>query len=166
MQSRSDAIRSILAEHGDEAIYVASTGYIARAVGELAPRRDHVFFMQGSMGLAPAIGLGIALHTARPVVVISGDAALLMHLGITHTIRDRKPANLFVYVLDNGCHESVGGQPSAALEPAYPGVYRILKVERGGRPPRVAVSFEENCREVRATLARPYEPAAPLARRG
>jgi len=57
-------------------------------------------------------------------------------------------------VLDNGCHESVGGQPSARLEASYPGVTEIVPVERAGKPPRVAVTPEENAQAVRAALAR------------
>lgn len=144
----------MLERHGPDAIYVASTGYVSRAVHELAGAEHVVFYMQGSMGLAPAIGLGIALSTDRPVVVINGDASLLMALGSTHTIRDYAPPTFFHYVLDNGCHESVGGQPSARLEPAYPGVTEVIRVERAGKPPRVAVTPEENTRRVREALSR------------
>jgi|SRR5579884_1092159 len=152
VRSREEAIRSILERHGTDAVYVASTGYVSRAVHALAGERHHVLYMQGSMGLAPAIGLGIALNSDRPVVVINGDGALLMALGSTHTIRDRAPAHFFHYVLDNGCHESVGGQPVAPLEPAYPGVTEIIKVRRGGKPPRVAIPPAENARMLRQLL--------------
>ena len=84
--------------------------------------------------------------------MVNGDAALLMSLGTTHTLRDYAPPNLFHYVLDNGMHESVGGQPSAPLEQAYPGVTEVIKVEPGGKPPRVGVSPEENARLVREFL--------------
>jgi phosphonopyruvate decarboxylase len=148
----------VLERHGAEAIYVASTGYVSRAVHELARDSHRVFYMQGSMGLAPAVGLGIACSTNRPVVVINGDASLLMSLGSTHTLRDYAPPNFFHYVLDNGCHESVGGQPCAALEPSYPGVTEIIKVERAGKPPRVALSAPENTRLVRELLGGDREP--------
>lgn len=154
MKAREDAIREILERH---AVYVASTGYVSRAVHALAGPGHTVFYMQGSMGLAPAIGLGIALGTDRPVVVVNGDASLLMALGSTHTIRDHAPPGFFHYVLDNGCHESVGGQPSAPLEESYPGVTEIVPVSRAGKPPRVNVTPAENTRLVRAALAR--EPA-------
>ena len=88
------------------------------------------------------------------MVVINGDDSLLMALGSTHTIRDRAPTHFFHYVLDNGCHESVGGQPSAALEDSYPGVTGIVRVERAGKPPRVAVTPEENAQAVRTALGR------------
>ncbi|MFI5036456.1 MAG: thiamine pyrophosphate-dependent enzyme [Acidimicrobiales bacterium] len=151
--SRAEAIRAILRRHGPEAIYVASTGFVSRAVYAEAGDEFDVFYMQGSMGLAPAIGLGLALNCPTPIVVINGDGSLLMSLGTTHTIRDDGPANLFHYVLDNGCHESVGGQPCAALEPTYPGVTEIIKITRDGRPPRVAIGAEENSDRIRRAVA-------------
>jgi hypothetical protein len=108
--------------------------------------------MQGSMGLAPAIGLGIALNTRTPVVVINGDGSLLMSLGTTHTIRDNAPAHFYHYVLDNGCHESVGGQPCAPLEGEYPGVTEIIKVNREGSRPRVGIDPTANAELIRGAL--------------
>jgi phosphonopyruvate decarboxylase len=153
MRTREQAIQEIINRHGHAAVYVASTGYVSRAVCDVAGRDYEVFYMQGSMGLAPAIGLGMSLNTTRPVVVINGDGSLLMALGTTHTLRDRAPENFFHYVLDNGCHESVGGQPVAALEAGYPGVTEIIKVARGFKPPRVSVPPEANARSVREALA-------------
>jgi phosphonopyruvate decarboxylase len=152
MKDRDEAIRAILERHGPDAVYVASTGYTSRAVYAEAQDRYHVFYMQGSMGLAPAIGLGIALRTSCDVVVINGDASLLMSLGTTHTLRECALANFFHYVLDNGCHESVGGQPCARLEPNYPGVTEIIKTARGGKPPRVGSPPAENARRLRQAL--------------
>ncbi len=64
----------MLERHGREAIYVASTGYVSRAgCLELAGDEYPVLYMQGSMGLAPAIGLGIWRWGRPPVVVINGD---------------------------------------------------------------------------------------------
>ena len=98
MSSRKGAIKFIFERHPD-AIFVTNTGYISRAVYDMYPKNKNIFYMQGSMGLAPCIGLGMALNTDKEIVVLSGDAALLMHLGITHTIADRELGNLFVYVL-------------------------------------------------------------------
>src|SRR5205085_9104200 len=101
MRARDVAIREILERHGTDAVYVASTGYVSRAVHAEACPGHTVLYMQGSMGLAPAIGLGIAIASDRPVVVINGDASLLMALGSTHTIRDHAPETFSHYVLDN-----------------------------------------------------------------
>jgi thiamine pyrophosphate-dependent acetolactate synthase large subunit-like protein len=152
MKGRAEAIRAILARHGPEAVYVASTGYVSRSVAAVAGDDYQVFYMQGSMGMAPGIGLGLAMHVPHDVVVVNGDASLLMSLGTTHTIRDRGLSNLFHYVLDNGCHESVGGQPCAQLEPGYPGVTEVIKITRDGRPPRVPIDPITNTGLIRESV--------------
>lgn len=143
MTSRKKAILEIFEKHPNS-FFIASTGYISRAVFELFPDNKNIFYMQGSMGMAPAIGLGLASQTNRDVIVISGDGSLLMHLGITHTIRDLNLPNLFNYVLDNGTHESVGGYPVNHLENEYPGIDKIFKITNDGKPPRVGIDFKTN----------------------
>ena len=143
MTSRKEAILEIFKKHPD-AFFIASTGYISRAVFEVFPENKNIFYMQGSMGIAPAIGLGLATQTDKEIVVISGDGSLVMHLGITHTIRDLNLPNLFNYVLDNGTHESVGSYPVSPLEKNYPGIDGIFKITEDGKPPRVGMDFKTN----------------------
>ena len=81
MKARREAIRTILERHGTDAVYVASTGFTARAVFEEAGDEYCVFHMQGSMGLAPAIGLGMVLRSWRVGVVVSGEASRLIGVG-------------------------------------------------------------------------------------
>lgn len=152
MQTRQDAIQTIFDRHGD-AVYVTNTGYISRAVYCMYPEKKNIFYMQGSMGLAPCIGFGIAKNTKRDVVVLSGDAALLMHLGITHNIRDAKLQNLYIYVLDNGCHESVGGYEAPLLEDSYCGVTEIFKISNDGKTDRVGVDCDQNTQDVKEFLS-------------
>ena len=66
------------------------------------------------MGHASSVALGIALERPeRKVVALDGDGAAMMHLGAM-TMASRVDApNLLHVVLNNGAHESVGGQPSA-----------------------------------------------------
>ena len=52
MRTRAEAIDDIFNRHGTQAIYVAATGFTSRAVGQHATPEHHVFYMQGSMGLA------------------------------------------------------------------------------------------------------------------
>lgn len=144
MFSREDTIKYIFNKHGENAVYITNTGYVSRAVYNIYPSNKSIFYMEGSMGMAPCIGLGIASNTSKDVVVLSGDAALLMHLGITHTIRDANLGNLFVYVLDNGCHESVGKYKCSVLEKEYPGICEILKISNDGKTPRVGIKCLEN----------------------
>ena len=153
MLNRKDAIKKIFNKHGENAIYVTNTGFISRAVNEVYEDSKNIFYMQGSMGLGSGIGLGISLFTEREVVVINGDASHLMHLGLTHTIRDYANVNLFVYILDNGCHESVGGQFCSILEESYVGVTEIIKISCDGKTPRVKIGFEENAKDIISLLS-------------
>ena len=71
--------------------------------------------MVGSMGCASMLGLGLAL--ARPdlqVVVVDGDGAALMRLGAMATLAAYGPTNLCHLLLDNGMHESTGGQATVS----------------------------------------------------
>ena len=97
----------------DAAGVVATTGKCGRELFTLADRPQHLYQV-GSMGGASAMGLGVALHTPRPVVVLDGDGAALMKLGNLATIGSRAPANLVHVVLDNGVHDSTGGQATVS----------------------------------------------------
>src|SRR5262249_2438437 len=73
------------------------------------------FYMLGSMGLASALALGLALLAPRRrVVVVGGDGSALMSLGTLPLIGAERPTNLIHVVLDNGAYESTGAQPSIA----------------------------------------------------
>ena len=148
MLSRKEAINNIFDKHGD-AVYITNTGYISRAVYNEYPNNKNIFYMQGSMGIAPCIGLGIAMNTDKDVVVLSGDGALLMHLGITHTIRDENLNNLFVYVFDNGCHESVGKYKCSYLEDWYSGITEIIEISNDGKTDRVELDCKTNTKQIK-----------------
>lgn len=63
------------------------------------PRLDSVPLMGG----APSLGLGLAIACPRQkVVVVDGDASLLMQLGGLATVADQSPANFYHFVLHNG----------------------------------------------------------------
>jgi len=144
MLSKEDAIKHIFQKHGKDSLFVTNTGYISRDVYDQFPTSRNIFYMQGSMGLSPSIALGLAMNTHRDVIALVGDASLLMHLGITHTIRDMKLSNLYVYVLDNGCHESVGAYPCSELEDSYPGIHEVIKIRVSKKNSRVAITPIEN----------------------
>tara|TARA_X000001382_G_scaffold32121_2_gene20986 strand:- start:1725 stop:2183 length:459 start_codon:yes stop_codon:yes gene_type:complete len=152
MLTRQDAIKDIFNWHGQDSIYITNTGFISRDVYSLFPKNKNIFYMQGSMGLSPCIGLGIAANSQKDVVVISGDASLLMHLGITHTIEEQDLKNLFVYVLNNGCHESVGKFHSAKLHEEYNGINKIYKISNDGKKGRVSLDCMENTKQIKELL--------------
>lgn len=109
---RKEAIETIINSlKGNEAV-VSSTGLISRQIFELDDSARH-FFMTGSLGLASSIGLGIAIcQPERKVLVVEGDAALLLNLGSLATIGSLAPKNLTHVVLDNQAYGSCSGEPS------------------------------------------------------
>jgi thiamine pyrophosphate-dependent acetolactate synthase large subunit-like protein len=71
------------------------------------------FYLLGAMGLATSVGLGLALaQPDRNVIVLTGDAELMMNAGALATIGVRKPKNLSVIVLDNERFGETGEQVS------------------------------------------------------
>jgi len=115
--TREQAIEQIIAHAPSNAVFVSTTGMASRELYELREKNqqkhDTDFLTVGSMGHASQIALGIALcKTHRKVVCIDGDGAALMHLGGFTTIGTQKPQNMIHIVLNNGAHDSVGGQPT------------------------------------------------------
>ena len=73
--------------------------------------------MIGSMGLAAAIGLGLAVgRPDRRVVVFDGDGNLLMGLGVLGSVAALRPRRFVHCVFDNEVYGSTGGQASAARD--------------------------------------------------
>ncbi|AJE83600.1 phosphonopyruvate decarboxylase [Streptomyces physcomitrii] len=115
----AEAIRIVTAA-APQAAVVATTGFTGRDTFAVADSPGN-FYMQGSMGHASSLGLGVALtHPERTVVVLDGDGALLMHLGALSMIGNEEPANLIHVVLDNRVHESTGGQATTSATTSFP----------------------------------------------
>ena len=64
------------------------------------------------MGHASAIATGISMNTSKRVVCLDGDGALLMHMGGLVSTARFASSNFIHVVINNGVHESVGGQPT------------------------------------------------------
>jgi len=114
--TRNEMLKAVQATAGWNDPVLATTGYTGRELYALEDR-DNQFYMVGSMGCVSSIGLGIAL--ARPhkrVIAVDGDGAVLMRMGALASNGYQKPANLVHIILDNGRHESTGGQ--ATVSPA------------------------------------------------
>lgn len=118
---RETAIKIVASSIESDAVIVSTTGMISR---ELFEFREHMqqshqcdFLTVGSMGHASQIALGIALQKKeRRVYCFDGDGALLMHLGSMAIIASMHLENYVHVVFNNGAHDSVGGQPTIALE--------------------------------------------------
>lgn len=114
--SREGAIRCIAGQLRDDDIIVSTTGKASRELYEYRraqgkPGSD--FLTVGGMGHTASIAMGIA--KARPerlVVCLDGDGSAIMHMGALAVIGSEGPSNLLHAVLNNGAHDSVGGQPT------------------------------------------------------
>jgi phosphonopyruvate decarboxylase len=116
--SREEALKLVADALPEDAAIVSTTGMTSRELFEHRvarsedPGRD--FLTVGSMGHASQIALGIAMaRPRRRIVCLDGDGALLMHMGAVAIIGSRRPRALLHVVLNNGAHDSVGGQPTA-----------------------------------------------------
>ena len=152
--SRERAIAIIAKTLPLEAAIVSTTGMISRELYEqrttLEQDRSRDFLTVGSMGHASQIALGIA--TSRPeqkVVCIDGDGAALMHMGGLATIGSNQRADLLHIVLNNGVHDSVGGQPTVAQQISLAGVAKAC----GYGVVRAVVAKEEELAAAVAQLA-------------
>jgi len=111
MQSRARAIAALLEQLTDQPVIICN-GFPSREAYKIADRPTH-FYMIGSMGVAAAIGLGVALNKPdKKVVVFDGDGNVLMGMGTLATVGALKPKNFVHVVLDNEVYGSTGNQPT------------------------------------------------------
>ena len=109
---RRAVVPQLVADRGNDLLCVAGLG---SPCWDLAAAGDHPmnFYLNGAMGSACAIGLGLALaQPHKRTLVLTGDGELLMSLGILATIGVAAPKNLSVVVLDNQVYLETGAQPT------------------------------------------------------
>jgi sulfopyruvate decarboxylase subunit beta len=113
---RWDALE-IIAEAFEREPMVVTLGGTTRELAALRRSASHLYVLD-SMGLPPAIGLGLALglddSKFEKIVVLEGDGSLLMGFSTLATIALTKPRKLVTIVLDNGAYSATGNQPTAA----------------------------------------------------
>ena len=116
--SRETAIEQVLATLPNTVPVVSTTGMTSREVFEIRKKnhQSHArdFLVVGGMGHALAIATGIAhARWGERVVCLDGDGALLMHAGTMALAANC--SGLIHVALNNEAHDSVGGQPTAAV---------------------------------------------------
>jgi len=162
--SRFEALRAAVAALTAEPV-VHANGYICRESFSVKDRIEN-FYMIGSMGMASAIGLGVALAAPdRPAVVFDGDGNLLMSLGILPMIGGGpvtgrgRPGNLVHVVFDNALYGSTGNQASPSRAVGLHHVARAAGYERA-----TAVAAADELRAAVATALAGGGPSFILAR--
>ena len=121
--SRQQALREVIAQTPAASTAVlASTGFCGRELYAIEDRPNQLY-MVGSMGCVIPLALGLAL--ARPdlrVVALDGDGAALMRMGAFATVGAYGPPNLYHLLLDNGAHDSTGGQATVSPNVSFANV--------------------------------------------
>ena len=116
IMTREEIIKHIVRYSGKDPI-ISTTGKASRELFEVreADGQGHQydFLTVGSMGHCSSIALGVAINKPdKKVWCIDGDGAALMHMGAMPVIANCHPKNLVHIVINNGSHETVGGQPT------------------------------------------------------
>ncbi|MBJ6363214.1 thiamine pyrophosphate-dependent enzyme [Paenibacillus sp. GCM10012307] len=112
---KDEAIRLVL-ERFPFSYVISTCGHISRDLYNIKDRSEH-FYMVGSMGIAAPVALGLAVtNPEKQILILDGDGSFLMNLGAAAMIGEQKPSNLVHVVLDNGMHESTGGQRTIGMD--------------------------------------------------
>jgi len=145
---REDIIKHIVAVSKEDTI-VSTTGKASRELFEIREANKeghgHDFLTVGSMGHSSSIALEIALQKPnKKIWIIDGDGAALMHMGSMAVLAANKPNNIVHVLINNGSHETVGGQPTVM------GGVDVVKVAEGcGYPNVISVdTFEDLDKEL------------------
>ena len=124
---REAALQLIVGELEERHVVVCTTGKASRELFEYRLSRgeghSRDFLTVGSMGHASLIALGVALRRPEcPVYCLDGDGAVLMHMGALPIIGTEAGSNFKHIVLNNGSHDSVGGQPTVGWDIDLPAI--------------------------------------------
>lgn len=96
----------------------SSTGFNSRELIYLRKKfnlyNSKDFYMVGGMGHTSSVALGFSLTNKNLTLCIDGDGSALMHLGAIKTAGTFANKNFKYILINNNCHDSVGGQETYA----------------------------------------------------
>lgn len=149
--TRTEALQTIVAAQPPHSAVLATTGKTGRELFTVGDR-DNQVYQVGSMGCVPSLGLGLALAKPTcPVMVIDGDGAALMRMGSWASVGYYKPKGLMHIVLDNGVHDSTGGQDTVAASVDFVACARAM----GYPVSRTVASLDELANQIQQWSAEP-----------
>lgn len=118
--TREEALEQIVKALDSQEFIVSTTGKTSREIYEIREKygmsHDNDFLTVGSMGHASSLAMGMSLFSDKNIYCIDGDGALLMHMGALPVALQKVGSNYRYILINNGCHESVGGQPTVSFE--------------------------------------------------
>lgn len=153
---RLDALQVIDEVYADDPL-VMTCGAASRELASLGRRDSHLYLLD-SMGLAGAVGLGLALAGVGPVAAVEGDGSLLMGLSTLASIAYHRPPGLALIVLDNREHASAARMPSQAT------AIDLAALCRGAGLDTDDVSDPDDLRTVLGDIRADARPRAVVAR--
>lgn len=116
---RETVIRQLIGQLKGDELVVCTTGKSGREFYEqnlaASSKIGSYLLSVGGMGHANHLALGLQQASGKKLVMLDGDGALLMHLGSLPVIAQNAKGDFIHIVINNGSHESVGGQPTAAF---------------------------------------------------
>lgn len=116
--SREEALQAIITNLESDDFIVSTTGKTSREIFEIREKyqmgHGNDFLTVGSMGHTSSLALGISLNTKKNIFCIDGDGSFIMHMGGLGVAIQNAHNNFKYILINNGCHESVGGQATIA----------------------------------------------------
>lgn len=116
--SREEALYTIVENLRDSDFIVSTTGKTSREIFEIREKNNtkhsNDFLTVGSMGHISSLAFGISLNTDKNIFCIDGDGSFIMHMGGLAVAIQNAKENFKYILINNGCHESVGGQATIA----------------------------------------------------
>jgi sulfopyruvate decarboxylase subunit beta len=106
--NKTAAIRTIIGATETRPI-VFTPGSASAIARDLADLPNH-FYLNGPVGLASSVGIGVALETQRTTVIVDGDGSLLMNPGGVIAAGTLTSLKLVHIVLDDGVYVFTGGE--------------------------------------------------------
>ena len=140
--SKKDFLENFIPKINKKDTVLCTTGMISRSVIKFLTEKKingkNFFYNVGSMGHLSSIALGIALNKKNNVYCLDGDGSFLMHLGSLAIIGSMCLRNFKYILLNNGCHQSVGGQSTVSLNIDIKKIaegfgFKYTKVSKGSR---------------------------------
>lgn len=133
--TREKALSLIIDSLDENDFIVSTTGKCSREIFEIRESRKEGhgkdFLTVGSMGHTSSLGLGMSIGAAfnysdvnamqnniekKNIYCIDGDGSFIMHMGGVATAAVFGGDNYKYILIDNECHESVGGQPTISAK--------------------------------------------------
>ena len=118
---RKDIIKKIIEKSPKDSSIISTTGYTSRELYQLRSlRKENLskdFLMVGGMGHAVSVSAGIAKNLKKKIICIDGDGSLLMHVSGMQNSAIMK--NFIHILINNGVHDSVGGQKINSIKLDY-----------------------------------------------